>query len=125
MYELNMSCLRIWLIFFFFQAEDGILDLVLSRGLGDVYKRQIYTPTNIASIRRRDFRRWRPGHRRGGVGSMTCEVGTARVVDPGADSVTLPRRGCLLYTYDAADDLLCVDLGGRRIMKKKNKNKLN
>ena len=26
---------------------------------------------------------------------------------------------CLLYTSDAADDLLCVDLGGRRILKKK------
>ena len=26
--------------FFFFQAEDGIRDLVRSRGLGDVYKRQ-------------------------------------------------------------------------------------
>ena len=25
---------------FFFQAEDGIRDLVRSRGLGDVYKRQ-------------------------------------------------------------------------------------
>src|SRR5450756_3098249 len=29
---------------------------------------------------------------------------------------------CLLYTSDAADDLLCVDLGGRRIIKKKKKN---
>ena len=28
-------------IFFFFQAEDGIRDLVRSRGLGDVYKRQL------------------------------------------------------------------------------------
>mgnify|MGYP003380409486 CR=1 FL=1 len=27
---------------FFFQAEDGIRDLVRSRGLGDVYKRQEY-----------------------------------------------------------------------------------
>ena len=27
--------------------------------------------------------------------------------------------GCLLYTSDAADDLLCVDLCGRRIIKKK------
>src|SRR5680860_791343 len=27
-------------------------------------------------------------------------------------------RACLLYTSDAADDLLCVDLGGRRIIKK-------
>src|SRR5450756_2111490 len=26
-----------------------------------------------------------------------------------------PRYACLLYTSDAADDLLCVDLGGRRI----------
>ena len=29
------------LFFFFFQAEDGIRDLVRSRGLGDVYKRQL------------------------------------------------------------------------------------
>ena len=28
------------LVTFFFQAEDGIRDLVRSRGLGDVYKRQ-------------------------------------------------------------------------------------
>src|SRR5450756_488370 len=26
-----------------------------------------------------------------------------------------PEQVCLLYTSDAADDLLCVDLGGRRI----------
>ena len=29
-----------YFFFFFFQAEDGIRDLVRSRGLGDVYKRQ-------------------------------------------------------------------------------------
>ena len=28
--------------------------------------------------------------------------------------------GCLLYTSDAADDQLCVELGGRRIIKKKH-----
>ncbi|GAB5781457.1 hypothetical protein JMUB7515_28130 [Staphylococcus aureus] len=28
-------------------------------------------------------------------------------------------NGCLLYTSDAADDMQCVDLGGRRIIKKK------
>ena len=33
----------------------------------------------------------------------------------------LPFKDCLLYTSDAADDLLCVDLGGRRIIKKKKK----
>ena len=29
---------------------------------------------------------------------------------------------CLLYTSDAADDLLCVALGGRRLLKKKKNN---
>ena len=29
---------------------------------------------------------------------------------------------CLLYTSDAADDLLCVDIGGRRIIKKKKEH---
>ena len=28
------------------------------------------------------------------------------------------EKGCLLYTSDAADDMQCVDLGGRRIIKK-------
>ena len=27
---------------------------------------------------------------------------------------------CLLYTSDAADDMQCVDLGGRRIIKKES-----
>ncbi|VTU48035.1 hypothetical protein AMBR_DPAELIID_02791 [Lacticaseibacillus rhamnosus] len=30
--------------FFFFQAEDGIRDQPRSRGLGDVYKRQVRCP---------------------------------------------------------------------------------
>src|SRR5450756_3191737 len=34
-----------------------------------------------------------------------------------------PDYTCLLYTSDAADDLLCVDLGGRRIIKKKKTKK--
>ena len=36
-YPLTLS---VFWFFFFFQAEDGIRDLVRSRGLGDVYKRQ-------------------------------------------------------------------------------------
>ena len=38
-----------------------------------------------------------------------------------------PRRpwNCLLYTSDAADDLLCVDLGGRRIIKNNHNKDLN
>ena len=34
------------------------------------------------------------------------------------------RNTCLLYTSDAADERSSVDLGGRRIIKKKNKKKL-
>ena len=35
------DCVFVVFLFFFFQAEDGIRDLVRSRGLGDVYKRQV------------------------------------------------------------------------------------
>ena len=41
------------LLIFFFQAEDGIRDLVRSRGLGDVYKRQVKQqdkPVNVGNI---------------------------------------------------------------------------
>ena len=34
-------------IIFFFQAEDGIRDCLLSRGLGDVYKRQVCVPYSM------------------------------------------------------------------------------
>ena len=36
-----------FMIVFFFQAEDGIRDLVRSRGLGDVYKRQEQMNKNV------------------------------------------------------------------------------
>ena len=38
---------------------------------------------------------------------------------------TFKIRGCLLYTSDAADDLLCVDLGGRRLIKKKKQTTIH
>ena len=42
LFVLGAGCLALgfFVTFFFFQAEDGIRDLVRSRGLGDVYKRQ-------------------------------------------------------------------------------------
>ena len=48
-------------VVFFFQAEDGIRDLVRSRGLGDVYKRQAGNPTRMLSksttnTKRKDLR---------------------------------------------------------------------
>ncbi|GAB5860654.1 hypothetical protein JMUB7529_28440 [Staphylococcus aureus] len=54
----------------------------MSRGLGDVYKRQVVTLYPRASV----------------------ESGLT--------------ASCLLYTSDAADEGLGVDLGGRRIIKK-------
>ena len=37
---MSVDMFSLCFLFFFFQAEDGIRDLVRSRGLGDVYKRQ-------------------------------------------------------------------------------------
>eukprot|EP00657_Telonema_sp_P-1_P006642 TRINITY_DN2590_c0_g1_i2.p1 TRINITY_DN2590_c0_g1~~TRINITY_DN2590_c0_g1_i2.p1 ORF type:complete len:147 (-),score=26.20 TRINITY_DN2590_c0_g1_i2:66-506(-) len=45
-------------------------------------------------------------------------IGVVETSKPG-DKPNEPVIICLLYTSDAADDLLCVDLGGRRIIKKK------
>ena len=84
---LNLLC------FFFFQAEDGIRDLVRSRGLGDVYKRQpLY---------------------------HHCFCGDTQHGFDLAYASARPIIICLLYTSDAADERSSVDLGGRRIIKKK------
>ena len=83
---------------FFYQAEDGIRDAPESRGLGDVYKRQEQrTPRLLLFL-------------------------------PPPRAYAFPITGkccrsydCLLYTSDAVDDLPCVDLVGRRLLKKKKK----
>ena len=85
---------------FFFQAEDGIRDLVRSRGLGDVYKRQIFARVRCGSP---------------GLGANES-VTTSTPCGPKA----MRSSPCLLYTSDAADERSSVDLGGRRIIKKKN-----
>ena len=88
---------------FFFQAEDGIRDLVRSRGLGDVYKRQGFHPADEAS-------------RIVGRSLLQFEERFFGLFE------SLLLIVCLLYTSDAADERSSVDLGGRRIIKKK-KNK--
>ena len=102
-----MSCyscniLRFVDIFFFFQAEDGIRDLVRSRGLGDVYKRQILFLNSstgfVSGLNQLDGK---------GIIRKTTNAGQ--------------NWFCLLYTSDAADERSSVDLGGRRIIKKKKK----
>ena len=47
-----MTLLRTVYNGFFFQAEDGIRDLVRSRGLGDVYKRQAKMVPGVARAHR-------------------------------------------------------------------------
>src|SRR5665213_4442840 len=50
--------------------------------------------------------------------TWTIETMAGRSAIEAALNQTLARtKPCLLYTSDAADDLLCVDLGGRRIIK--------
>ena len=100
-----------FLFFFFFQAEDGIRDLVRSRGLGDVYKRQV------------QYCRYVRGNE---VFTVPNSYYKGIFLSYAYYFVRLPSAYhgkciCLLYTSDAADDLLCVDLGGRRIIKKKTK----
>ena len=64
----------------------------------------------------RDRHDARPGDCRG---QTQCAARPRRCGFPHRAEVEL-HATCLLYTSDAADDLLCVDLGGRRIIKKKN-----
>ena len=97
----RLTCYVCW---FFFQAEDGIRDLVRSRGLGDVYKRQEWR------LERRDFVQ-------GGAGVFAYRRHIY------ANEQLSHSYVCLLYTSDAADERSRVDLGGRRIIKKRKKRK--
>ena len=120
----------LFLLFFFFQAEDGIRDLVRSRGLGDVYKRQ---PIDLAERQIGETTRFHFPCFHDRQTKLVSEALHCRpdVVAKIIAAIGLPHTrpvvglrisGCLLYTSDAADDLLCVDLGGRRIIKKKKNN---
>ena len=100
----------------FFQAEDGIRDLVRSRGLGDVYKRQGPHEGRLAHPRLLAAEQ-----------NAAERIKVERRADLGLED---PLRdfehqlfGCLLYTSDAADERSSVDLGGRRIIQKNTKKK--
>src|SRR5450756_1772226 len=73
-----------------------------------------------------------PGERRRGVAkpgepgiravtewTVIERFGIATLVEARLKTGRTHQIRCLLYTSDAADDLLCVDLGGRRIITKK------
>ena len=87
-------------VIFVFQAEDGIRDLVRSRGLGDVYKRQGYVRD-----RDREF--------------ADKDIPKLQLMNDLNETINMLDVTCLLYTSDAADERSSVDLGGRRIIKKK------
>ena len=110
---------------FLFQAEDGIRDLVRSRGLGDVYKRQDF---DVLICYQTIEHLSDEGNY--SVAKKHCQVAFLARVDQhikklcyfNAPNRTYPVDGhdtCLLYTSDAADERSSVDLGGRRIIKKK------
>ena len=94
-------------IVFFFQAEDGIRYLVRSRGLGDVYKRQVWD-TMPAATRR-------TGHNVVGVipGSdpklknevilVMAHFDHLGVRGPGVNGDSI-YNGCLLYTSPSPRD---------------------
>ena len=107
----------------FFQAEDGIRDLVRSRGLGDVYKRQgdsllfngIYIKTNGTYLDTL-------------INASNCDSIITLTLNIANIQGSITKKicmndSCLLYTSDAADERSSVDLGGRRIIKKKKKEK--
>src|SRR5450756_3221113 len=56
-----------------------------------------------------------------GVGKTELARTLAAFLFGDEDHLVQIDMSCLLYTSDAADDLLCVDLGGRRIIKTKKK----
>ena len=98
-------------VVFFFQAEGGIRYLVRSRGLGDVYKRQGLN--------------WSTADKLCISGSLPAVPANATATDYANNwGIAIGVNStCLLYTSDAADERSSVDLGGRRIIKKKNKEK--
>ena len=92
---------------FFFQAEDGIRDLVRSRGLGDVYKRQLQEGDE--QRRREDY------------AAVCCAAQNVQLAAWAAGIGTKWSTSPVSYTHlTPADERSSVDLGGRRIIKKKN-----
>src|SRR5674536_392581 len=77
-----------WFIFFF-QAEDGIRDAQESRGLGDVYKRQVPAPAGVRTAARTHPRPAARDHRP----LSQAAVGAAADAAPGPVRAGLRQRG--------------------------------
>ena len=120
---------RIALLFFFFMIRRPPRSpLSSSSAASDVYKRQLPHPDGGAGrggtgtgwdhchLRGKDpqfGRRFAPG--------CCGQCRQTEAADPCSTALSAVYRTCLLYTSDAADEEDSVDLGGRRLNKKKNK----
>eukprot|EP00658_Telonema_sp_P-2_P084589 TRINITY_DN9434_c0_g1_i1.p1 TRINITY_DN9434_c0_g1~~TRINITY_DN9434_c0_g1_i1.p1 ORF type:complete len:129 (+),score=65.94 TRINITY_DN9434_c0_g1_i1:66-452(+) len=118
--------------FFFFQAEDGIRDAQESRGLGDVYKRQELPYTLRDEEQEEDEEEMQsqeddPNNSNNYQHGLDDDDDDTTATPPLELSDTLlpTLTDCLLYTSDAADEEDSVDLGGRRIIKKKKNKRQN
>ncbi len=116
---------------FFFQEEDGIRELVRSRGLGDVYKREVLgrlnrmeyenSVSNILGLKFKTPNSFPADLEFHGFDN----VGAGLVISPPlmaqyfevATAIADQISPCPLYTVDVADDPLCVDFGGGLIIK--------
>ena len=89
-----------------FFKRDALLVLELGCGGGEytVGLAQLRPEKNYLGVDIKGARIWR--------GAKTAK-------EKGLDNVGFLRTHCLLYTSDAADERSSVDLGGRRIIKKK------
>eukprot|EP00656_Telonema_subtile_P025676 TRINITY_DN27715_c0_g1_i1.p1 TRINITY_DN27715_c0_g1~~TRINITY_DN27715_c0_g1_i1.p1 ORF type:complete len:109 (+),score=8.45 TRINITY_DN27715_c0_g1_i1:2-328(+) len=102
---------------FFFQAEDGIRDLVRSRGLGDVYKRQGVVRAVVDVPKDTSARHVNVNASMVLVMLILQDVRASSIGQgmPVIFPVLASLRGvcviCLLYTSDAADEEDSVYLG--------------
>ena len=83
-----------------------------SSAASDVYKRQVHHRTTPG----------RPGQ--GAERQHTAQAGQAAAAQEVHQNGFNLVISCLLYTSDAADERSSVDLGGRRIIKKKNSDEI-
>ena len=101
------------MLLFFLQAEDGIGGLVRSRGLGDVYKRQVPVRRDVLAdplaVFSEKYREWmRPGlsaHEQ-----IAGEGGARRLVPYSRKSLYKPETAVLSVGYQAEGSL------GRRLV---------
>src|SRR5450756_2014115 len=86
------------------------------------WPRSASIPAGLSSVFHTDLMGWDTARLTTSVVSLVSDSMSSVMIRPRSVSPDLRWSGrfpsvyptCLLYTSDAADDLLCVDLGGRR-----------